>query len=261
VRKALEDADFLVVQDSFLSDTAGYADVVLPAAVTSEDEGTFTNGERFVQRVRPAAPALGGSLPDWEIFQNLANQLGGDWRYAAPADVMREIAEVVPAYGGISYARLEKGMLQWPCPEADHPGTPILYVDEFARGKGAFAPVERGISAAGTDADYPFTLLTGAVREHHGTGVRSRRSAGLRKLVEEPWLEVNPRDAELLGLADGARVKVVGRTQAAIELPARISDRVPEGVVFAPGFSPAAPVTRLIGRHPRTIPAVRVETM
>ncbi|MFH1833818.1 MAG: molybdopterin-dependent oxidoreductase, partial [bacterium] len=261
VRKALQAVGFLVVEDSFLTDTAGYADVVLPATVASEDDGTFTNGERLVQRVRPAAPALGESLPDWKILRDLANRLGGGWMYDAPEQVMREIAEVVPVYGGVSYARLGHESLQWPCPGTEHPGTPVLHVDEFARGKGAFAPAGLAVAPTGTDVDYPFALLTGAVLEHHGTGVRSRRSAGLTKLVEEAKIEVHPRDAERLGLADGDLVRVVGHTLEAIELPALVSDRIPEGSVFAPGFSPAAPVTRLIARNAQGVPAVRVERL
>ena len=261
VRKALEGIDFLVVQESFLSDTAAYADVVLPAAVASEDEGTFTNSERFVQRVRPAAPALGTSLPDWKIIQELANGLGGDWAYSTPADVMREIAEVVPTYKGISYGRLEDEGVQWPCPGVDHPGAAILHTTEFSWGSGAFAPIERDVAAAVTDADYPFRLLTGSVREHHGTGVRSRRSPGLTQLVEEARLEINPDDAERLQIKDGDAVKVVSRSQAAIELPTWVTSRVPEGVVFAPAFSPQAPVTRLLEGDAKSVPAVKVERL
>lgn len=261
VRKALEAVDFLVVQESFLSDTGGFADVVLPAAVAGEDEGTFTNSERFVQRVRPAVSARGKSLPDWKIILGLARKLGGDWAYDTPADVIREIAEVVPTYEGISYSRLEDEGLQWPCPGIEHPGTPILHGAEFARGKGAFTPVERGIAAAAPDADYPFVLLTGAVLEHHGTGVRSRRSPGLTELVGEARLEINPVDAERLGLGDGGRVKVVGRSLAAIELSAWVTGRVPEGAVFVPGFSAAAPVTRLIEQEAGSLPVVRVERL
>jgi formate dehydrogenase alpha subunit len=261
VRKSLEEVDFLVVQDSFLTDTAAYADVVLPAAVAAEDEGTFTNVERFVQRVRPAAPAPGRSLSAWKIIQELARQLGGDWAYATPADVMNEIAEVVPNYRGISYDRLENEVLQWPCPEVGHPGTPILHVGEFAGGRGKFSPVERGVVTSGTGTEYPFALLTGSVLEHHGTGVRSRRSRGLTDLVEEARLEVNPVDAEGLGIEDGERVKVVGQTLASIEVSTWVAERVPVGAVFLPGFSASAPVTRLVEHGTAALPAVRVERL
>jgi formate dehydrogenase major subunit len=213
--------------------------------------------------VLPAAPTLGKSLPDWKIIQEIANRLGADWSYPTPADVMREIAEVVPTYKGISYVRLEDEALQWPCPGAEHPGTPILHAEEFTRGKGSFAAVEGHTvpGIAGADADYPFVLLTGSVLEHHGTGVRSRRSPGLTKLVEEARLEINPVDAERLSVADGDRLRVVGRTLAAIELPAWVTGRVPAGVVFAPGFSPAAPVTRLLESDGSGVPMVRVERL
>ena len=259
-RKALDDVGFLVVQDSFLTDTAAYADVVLPASVTSEDEGTFTNSERFVQRVRPAVPALGGSLPDWKIVQDLASALGGDWVYATPAEVMREIAETVPTYTGISYVRLEEDGIQWPCLGVDHPGTPILFSLEFARGKGTFAAVESGVATVSTNADFPFALLTGSVREHHATGVRSRRSPGMTRLVEEVRLELNPADAERLHVADLQRVRVASRGGGVVEVAVSVTSRVPEGVVFLPGFSSAAPVTRLMERD-GGIAAVLVEPL
>ncbi len=258
-RTALQEAGFLVVEDSFLTDTAAYADVVLPSVVSSEDDGTFTNVERFVQRVRPAAPPLGEALPDWQIVQRLANGLGADWAYADPADVMREISDVVWCYKGISYDRIDEEGMQPPCPAIDHLGTPILHVDQFSRGKAAFAAVESGVSETTVDADYPFLLLTGCVLEHHGTGVRSRRASGLTQLVEEARLEINPGDADRLGIADGDRVKVVARNQGAIELGAWVTGRVPAGVLFAPGFSATAPVSRLLERGASNPPAVRVE--
>jgi formate dehydrogenase major subunit len=256
---ALAKVDCLILQDSFLTETAKYADVVLPSVVSTEDEGTFTNVERFVQRVRPVAPPVGEALPDWKIIQLLANALGGDWAYAGPADVMREISDVVWCYRGIGYDRLDDEGLQPPCPGVDHPGTAILHVTEFSRGKAAFAPVETGVTTTAVDADYPFVLLTGCVLEHHGTGVRSRRSPGLTSLVDEARLEINPADASTLGIADGDLVKVIGRTAAAIELAARVTGRVPEGAVFLPGFSATAPAARLFEWGASGHPAVRVE--
>ena len=135
VRATLEEISFVVVQDSFLSDTAEYADVVLPAAVTAEDDGTFTNGERFVQRVRPALPAPGECRQDWLIVQSIANGLGEKWTYGSPAEVMREIAQVAPTYGGITHERLEQEELQWPCAVVGSPGTATLHTDDFAGGK------------------------------------------------------------------------------------------------------------------------------
>ncbi len=258
-RKALEGVDFLVVQDSFLTDTAAYADVVLPSVVSSEDEGTFTNVERFVQRVRPAVPPVGEALPDWQIIQRLANALGADWAYADPASIMREVSDVVWCYAGVSYERIDDEGVQLPCSAVDHAGTPILHADEFSRGKAAFTALESGLHETAVDADYPFLLLTGCALEHHGTGVRSRRSSGLTQLVEEARLEINPGDAESLGITDGDRVKVVARNMGAIELAAWVTGRVPLGAVFAPGFSATAPVARLLERGASDPPAVRVE--
>jgi predicted molibdopterin-dependent oxidoreductase YjgC len=258
-RKALESVDFLVVQDSFLTDTASYADVVLPSVVSSEDEGTFTNVERFVQRVRRAVPTLGDALPDWEIIQRLANASGADWAYADPADVMREVADAVWSYNGISYERIGVQGIQSPCPSADHEGTPILYADGFGQRKAVFAAVDSGVAETAIDADYPFALLTGCVLEHHGTGVRSRRSSGLTELMEEARLEINPADADRLGVSNGDRVRVLARDKGAIELAAWVTGRVLAGTVFAPGFSATAPVSRLLERGPAACPAVRVE--
>ena len=191
VRAALDKVDFVVVQDSFLTDTTAYADVVLPAAVAAEDEGTFTNGERVVQRVRAAAPALGQSLPDWKIVQSVANSLGADWAYGAPVDVMREIADVAPQYKGVTYETLDEEGLAWPCMEVDGSGTPVLFTQQFAKGQGVFATADAGPAAAAGDAAFPLLLLSGSARGHHGTGVRSRRAPGITKLMAEALLEMN----------------------------------------------------------------------
>jgi predicted molibdopterin-dependent oxidoreductase YjgC len=245
VRAALDRVDFVVVQDSFLTDTAAYADVVLPAAVAAEDEGTFTNGERVVQRVRAAVPAPGQSLPDWKIVQSVANSLGADWAYAAPVDVMREIADVAPAYKGVTYDKLDDVGVAWPCLEVEGGGTPMLFTEEFAKGKGGFAAVEAGCSAASGTPAFPLVLVTGSVRGHHGTGVRSRRAPGLTKLMTEASLEMNPQDAGKAKVADGDKVRVSGQAGGVVEVTVRVTARVPEGVVFLPGFSSTAPVSRL----------------
>ncbi|MBC7294606.1 MAG: molybdopterin-dependent oxidoreductase, partial [Thermoleophilia bacterium] len=245
VQAALKKVGFLVVQDSLTSDTAAMADLVLPAAAPPEDEGTYTNGERVVQRVRPAVPPPGESLPDWRILQLVANRLGADWTYACPEDVMREVAEIVPAYGGLSYARLEEEGVAWPCAVGGDCGAPFLQMDAFTGGKGRFVPLASVETRDGTSAEFPFLLVTGSVREHHETGVRTRRAAGLTSLRAEAEVEVNPRDAERLGLKQGGRVRVAS-SSAAITLSARVTDRVPEGVVFVPRFSCTAPVSRLL---------------
>ena len=250
-RKALELLDVLVVQDSFPTDTAAVAGVVLASAVAFEDEGTFTNGERFVQRVRAGAPPRGDSLPDWTIVQRLANALGADWVYTSPADVMREIAELIPDYRGISYSRLETARLQVPCPGDGAAGTPIPPVDAFASQKARFAPVPPATSEQGADG-FPFILLTGSVKEHHGTGVRTRRSAGSSSLVPEARLQMNPADASRLGVAEGDTVRASANAGGVLEVQVAVTDRVPEGAVFLPGFSAKVPVSRLLTSAGRT---------
>ncbi len=252
-RKALARLDALVVQDSFLTDTAAEADVVLASAVAFEDEGTFTNGERFVQRVRAAVPPRGDSLPDWTIVQKMANALGADWVYASPAEVMREIAELIPAYSGVSYARLEDAGVQVPCSRDDSTGTPILLAETLDTRKARFATVAAAAPRKGGSDGYPFILLTGSVKEHHGTGVRTRRSAGSSRLMPEARLEINPADATRLGVTDGDAVRASAEAGGALEVEATVTDRVPEGTVFLPGFSATAPVSRLLrsGGHPK----------
>lgn len=261
VRALLDKAAFVVVQDSFLSDTAAYADVVLPSAVTSEDEGTFTNGERFVQRVRAAVKNRGESKPDWTVIQAVANRLGADWSYETPEDVMREIAEIVPTYGGISYGRLEEEGLQTPCMDCEDAGVLILHREGFPVGKAAFSLLDASEAGVVTDKQFPLALLTGAVREHHGTGVRTRRAPGLTSLEPEAALEVNAADAAEAKLVSGDRVRVVSERGGAVEVVARVSSRVPAGVVFLPGFSGDAPVSRLQGREGSSAPAVSLEKL
>jgi formate dehydrogenase (NADP+) alpha subunit len=256
IRKALALLDALVVQDSFPTDTAAEAAVVLASAVAFEDEGTFTNGERFVQLVRPATPPRGDSLPDWAIVQKLANALGADWVYGAPADVMREIGEVVPTYQGVSYGKLDDARLQVPCAAACTTGAPVLPRDAFASRKARFAAVPAAAPVGEADGT-SFILLTGSVKEHHATGVRTRRSPGSSKLVPEARLEINPTDASRLAVSDGDLVRVSAAAGGSVEVKAAVTGRVPAGSVFLPGFSATAPVSRLLapGGHPR----VRVE--
>jgi len=156
VREALAKVEFLVVQDIFLSETAEFAHVALPAASFAEKDGTFTNTERRVQRVRKAIESIGNSKPDWWIICQVAKRLGaGGFDYSHPFDIMDEIRHLTPSYGGISYQRLENGGLQWPCPTDDHPGTPILHVNTFVKGKGRFIPLKYIPPAELPDADYP----------------------------------------------------------------------------------------------------------
>ncbi len=246
VEQALGNLDFLVVQDIFLSETAQLADVVLPAASFAEKDGTFTNTERKVQRVRPAVTAPGAARPDWEIVADLARRMGaGDgWSYRHPADIMDEIRALTPSHAGITYERLDNGGLCWPCPATDHPGTPILHIGEFTRGKGRFFPVAYQAPAEVASQEYPFTLTTGRMLEHYHTGTMTRRSDGLNELVPEGFAEVNPGDAERLGVADGAAITVETR-RGAITIPANVTPRVRPGTVFVPFHFWEAPANRL----------------
>ena len=247
VEKMLRGLDFLVVQDIFLSETGRLADVVLPAASFAEKDGTFTNTERRVQRVRAAVPAPGEARADWAIVADLARALGApdeQWSYGHPADVMREINEVTPSYGGVTYDRLDAGGLCWPCPDADHPGTPILHIGAFTRGKGKFFPIAYQPSAEPVDDDYPLTLTTGRMLEHYHTGTMTRRSDGLNALVPTGFVEINPSDAAALGIVDSAAVTVETR-RGAITIPANVTERVRPGTVFVPFHFWESPANRL----------------
>lgn len=254
----LRQAPFLVVQDMFLSNTAKQADVVLPAASPTEDEGTFTNGERFIQLVKPAGAPKGESLPDWKIIQAIANRVGADWSYASPADVMAEIADLVPAYGGVTYSRLEEKGLPWPCPTVESPGTPILLTEGC---KAAFMRVAAGVVPNEADGSSWYALVTGSVLQHHETGVRSRRSEGLTKLNDGAKLEINPVDAAQAAIVDGGLALVSNREGACLELKVEVTSRVPSGVVFIPGFDASAPVSRLLARQPEAVPVVKVQPL
>jgi formate dehydrogenase alpha subunit len=240
VRRQLERLDFLAVSELFLSETAELADVVLPAASFVEKEGTFTATDRRVQLIRRAIPPIGESKPDWWIISQLARRLGRPMKAERPREVMDEIAGLVPLYRGISHKRLERGGVQWPCPKPDHPGTSILHVERFARGRGRFIPAEYRPPAEEPDEEYPYILTTGRVLFHWHTGTMSRRSPTLRRQLDRPYVEMNPRDAERLGIEDGDRVRVRSR-RGEITLEAFITEDIKENVVFIPfHFSEAA---------------------
>ena len=241
---ALEHLDFLVVQDIFLTETAQLADVVLPAASFAEKEGTFANTERRVQRVRKAVEPPGEAKADWEIVAAVANAMGYPMSYDAASEVFDEIAAVTPSYGGLSHARLDKGGIQWPCPTPDHPGTPILHKDKFVRGLGKFTPVAFVPPAEVPDQEYPFVLNTGRRYYHYHTGTMTLRTDALEVHYSEDHLEINPVDAEKLGVCDGDRVKVTSR-RGFIELAARVTDVVTPGQVFTSFHFPDIPVNKL----------------
>jgi formate dehydrogenase major subunit/formate dehydrogenase alpha subunit len=232
VLEALARLDFFVVQDIFLSETARLAHVVLPATSFAEKDGTFTNTERRVQRVRKVVEPPGDSRPDWWITCQVAQRLGAKgFDYDNPSDIMEEIRKLTPSYGGISYERLEDGGLQWPCPFDDHPGTPILHTNTCVRGKGRFIPLKYIPPAEIPDADYPLVLTTGRSLYHYHTGTMTRKVSGLNIIEPEGVVEINPQDASRLNIAQGDRVRVSSR-RGEVVTKARITETLPPGVVF-----------------------------
>jgi formate dehydrogenase alpha subunit len=258
IRRALEACDFVVLQDIFPTETAAFADVLLPGVSFAEKTGTFTNTERRVQMVRKAIEPLGEARDDWRIIADLAQRIlaegprrpeGGThagWDYADPNAIFAEMAALTPSYAGISHARLEKGeRLQWPVRDAKHAGTPILHTAQFARGRGKFAPIDHIPPAEMPDDEYPMVLSTGRVLYHWHGGEMTRRARGLMAVYGQPLIEVNPRDAERLQLADGhCRVRVTSR-RGAIESEAWVTDRVPPGMVYANFHFPEASANEL----------------
>jgi predicted molibdopterin-dependent oxidoreductase YjgC len=244
VREALEKMDFVVVQDIFLTETAELADVVLPAAGFAEKDGTFTNTERRVQLLHKAIDAPGEARLDWRITCELASRMGYEMSYADVGAIEDEIASVSPIYGGITYDRLAEAPLQWPCPDAEHPGTPYLHKGKFSRGLGKFHPVEFIEARELPDDEFPILLTTGRVLEHFHTGSMTRRSQVLDALVPAGSIEISSADAEELGIVDGAMVKATSR-RGEIEVAARISPRVLPGTVFLAFHYRESPANRL----------------
>lgn len=229
--KAFENLDFLVVQDIFMTETAVLADVVLPAASFVEKDGTFTNTERRVQRIRKAIDPIGESRVDWEIIVDLCCRMGYPMHYSHADEIMDEIAAVTPLYGGISYDRLEHGGLQWPCPDGKHRGTPYLHRGQFTRGKGHFTPVDHRPPAELPDDVYPFLLTTGRMLTHYHTGTMTRRSLGLHEICPEGFIELNGKDADRLNIAQGELIRVSSR-RGTVEVKALVTPKVPPGVVY-----------------------------
>lgn len=231
--KALNNLDLLIVQDIFLTETAKLAHVVLPAASFAEKDGTFTNTERRVQRVRKAIEPPGYAKDDLWIILMLSERVGYPMRYDHPEDIFREIGRVWPAMAGMNYRRLNPDGLQWPCPTKDHPGTPYLFRGGFPRGRAAFTPVEYTLSGEPPDKDYPFILTTGRILFRYHTGTMSGRSRPLHTVAPEAYVEINEEDAKNLGIGEGQKVKVKSR-RGEISIKAKVSLRSPKGVLFIP---------------------------
>lgn len=258
IRHCLSSLDFLVLQEIFPSETAAYADVLLPGASFAEKTGTFTNTERRVQMVRQAIEPLGDSKPDWWILSQLAKKLmvriservqkdapHAGWDYQDTAEIMSEINVVTPSYGGITHARLEDGeRLQWPCPTTDHPGTPILHTKQFTRGKGRFMAIDHVPPAERPDDEYPMVMSTGRVLYHWHGGQMTRRAAGIMQVYGEALVELNPNDAEKLGV-NGRNILRITSRRGSIEAKAWVTDRVPPGMVYANFHFPEASANEL----------------
>lgn len=245
VREALGNLEFLVVQDLFMTETAKYADVILPGISYAEKEGTFTNTERRVQRVRKAVTLQGEMRPDTEIFYDVMEAMGYKCEHLDPAGIMDEIASLTPSFGGISYARLDaEGGLQWPCPTRDHPGTPILHVGKFTRGLGYFYPVHYRAAAELPDAEFPVTMITGRMLYHYNARSMTGRTDGLNEICDSSYIEISSEDAQRIGVSDGEMIRVASR-RGEICTIARVGKRVQEGEVFMTFHFPDGNVNEL----------------
>jgi predicted molibdopterin-dependent oxidoreductase YjgC len=233
VEHGLEQCEFMVSQDIFLNDsTRKYADVVLPASSFAEKDGTFTNTERRVNRVRKALDCPGEAREDWRIVLAMAKTLGAEWpEYESPEDVWNELADLCPNWYGIRYPRLEEHGMQWPCTDLDHPGTPYLHAPRPALGKGRFFPVEYQPPIEQPDSEYPFLLSTGRTLYHYNSATMTMLEAGVREKQEAPFFEINREDAEALGIADGDVARLVSR-RGELQAEAHYSERVYPGLVW-----------------------------
>jgi formate dehydrogenase major subunit len=238
VEKAIKNLEFLVVQDIFMNETAALADVVLPACCYAEKDGTQTSTERRVQMWRTAVSPPGQAKLDWQIIADIAKKMGYEKQFAwkSAEDIFTEISKVTPSYGGMNYARLNRPeALHWPCPTAEHPGTPILHKEKFAHpdGLGQFFAVEYKPPAEVPDAEYPFILTTGRCLWQWHTGTMTRRSESLESEEPTGWIEINPDDAKALAIKDKEMIKATTR-RGTINVPARVTKDIMKGVMFMP---------------------------
>jgi len=246
VRRVLTSLEFLVVTDLFHTETANLATVVLPAASFAEKEGTFTNFEGRVQRVRKAIEPLGDSLPDFEIILRLADRMGYPMPYSSPRQVMDEIEELVPLYQRLAYADFETEDVDLANFESGHLRIRRLYKGPFPSGFGRFSPVEYIPPTNASGDGYPLTLLSGSILHHFGSGTRSLRASRLRKFSPHAWVEINKIDAEQFDLSDGDAVKVVSPV-GKLTTTVKVTDTLPPGTLFMPMSFPESPVNELFG--------------
>lgn len=244
VKERLKQLDFLVVQDIFLTETAQLADLVLPGGCFAEKTGTFTNTERRVQLLRKAVLPPGRAMDDFSILCRLGNELGLDFSYTDPSQVMDELAGLTPSYGGLSFDRLDSQGLQWPCPNQDHPGTGYLHQGGFSRGRGLFVVPDYTPPQEMPDPDYPLTLVTGRMFSHYHTGTMTRRSETLCREADKPFAQIHPKDALAQGITQGDPVRVSTR-RGSILLSARLTRNVRKGSLFVPFHFAEAPANAL----------------
>ncbi len=265
IRHCLEEVEFFVLQEIFPTETAAYADILLPGVTFAEKTGTFSNTERRVQMVHKAIEPVGEARDDWQITAELAKRilaLGGrelladaplkGWDYASSEEIMAEVNKLTPSYAGITHARLDNGeRLQWPVPATDHPGTPILHTKAFSRGKGKFMPIDFVPAPELPDDDYPFILNTGRVIYHWHGGEMTRRAKGLMEVYGQALVELNPDDAAKMGvnpdetLGQANKTLRISSRRGMIEAEAWVTDRVPPGMVYANFHLPEASANEL----------------
>ncbi len=233
VIESLEKLDFLLVQEIFMTETAKLADVVLPATCFAEKDGTFTNSERRVQRVRKAVDPPGEARPDWQIICDVSTAMGYPMHYASASDVFDEMASLTPSYGGISYDRIDDVGLQWPCPTQDHPGTQYLHDGRFTRGKGLMSVINFRPPAEMPDDEYPLVLSTGRTLYHYNIGNMTRECETITQKQNENFIEMHPCDAEELGIRDGESARVTTR-RGSIVVRAKVGNKTRPGAVWMP---------------------------
>ena len=233
VRKSLDSLEFLIVQDIFMTETAQMANVVLPSAAFAEKDGTFTNTERKIQRLRKALDPPGAAREDSDIICDLSSRMGYTMSYNSSLAVMEEIARITPSYCGINYERLERGGIFWPCTGTAHPGTPCLHVDQFTCGLGVFHATDYIPPAELPDEEFPLYLTTGRLLYQYHTGTMTMKSPGLNAIAPECFVEISPEDAKNYHIKDGELLRVTSR-RGEIRAKARISEESRPGTIFIP---------------------------
>jgi formate dehydrogenase alpha subunit len=244
VEKCFKKLDFLVVQDIFMTQTAQMADVIFPSRCFAEKDGTFSNTERRIQRVRKAVDAPGSALEDWKIICNLSQCMGYPMEYLNSREIMDEIASLTPSYAGITYERLENGGIQWPCPAQSHPGTPVLHMGSFSRGKGVFHDIGYKPPAEKVSKEFPLFLITGRRLYHYHTGTMTRKTIGLNEKVPECYIEITPEDGLKYGVKSGDMAQLTSK-RGSVKAIIKFSYKAVQGTVFMPFHFAEASANRL----------------